>query len=229
MTKYIQADEDENLQHLAKGIVRIGDGRGFVVECDEQRYVITCTHCLPLNDDGYLKIPAVAVAGSEERTFRNIIGPLDEEPTIWTECYSADPATDIAVLGPVDGQMFAGKDSAFEEFVEAKPHIEIGATPDPKFDPQTFDWRSIETPPEDEEVPGFLFSLDRRWFSAKILVPAFRRRGSCSLGIAESASRIRGGMSGSPVIYAGKAVGILATDNWANPRLAHHLLAWMMK
>jgi hypothetical protein len=58
--------------------------------------------------------------------------------------------------------------------------------------------------------------------------PAFKRHGPCSLGITESAGPIRGGMSGSPVIYAGKAVDILATDNWANPRLAHHLPAWMM-
>jgi hypothetical protein len=74
-----------------KSLVRVGAGRGFVVqewEHPHQRYIITAEHCLPA-------IPEEA----REATFRNLLGPLGGEITVSAQCLFIDPISDIAVLG----------------------------------------------------------------------------------------------------------------------------------
>jgi hypothetical protein len=60
---------------LASGIVRVGDGRGFVIRCQnyhghEELVVITAAHCLPHFPPPH---PAMYL---EERTYQRILGPL---------------------------------------------------------------------------------------------------------------------------------------------------------
>jgi hypothetical protein len=77
----------------------------------ETRYAPMC-QC----GDALVRVIATAICGRRRFGGTNIPQyhwALDEEPTIWTECYFADPTADIAVLGPVDGQMFFGKDTAY--------------------------------------------------------------------------------------------------------------------
>jgi hypothetical protein len=38
---------DQIKREALRAIVAVGDGRGFVVQVDEHRYVITAAHCLP--------------------------------------------------------------------------------------------------------------------------------------------------------------------------------------
>jgi hypothetical protein len=53
------------------------------------------------------------------RTYRALLGPLGQEPTVWTECLFADPVVDIAVLGAPDGQELPEQCTAYEALVMA--------------------------------------------------------------------------------------------------------------
>ena len=78
-------------------VVRVGDGRGFVVENDDERLVITAMHCLP-------ELPiAHGASYIEERTYRGLLGPVGDGQTVWAECLFADPIADLAVLGEAHG------------------------------------------------------------------------------------------------------------------------------
>ncbi|MEJ2246907.1 MAG: hypothetical protein P8Y80_12645, partial [Acidobacteriota bacterium] len=77
---------------LAGGVVKVGDGRGFIVESKHSRMVITAVHCLP-----YFP-PPISIADTGERTYQDLLGPLDGDPCVWCELIFADPVADIAVL-----------------------------------------------------------------------------------------------------------------------------------
>jgi hypothetical protein len=88
---------------LTRGVVRVGDGRGFVARCQsyqglEDLIVITAAHCLPHFPPCH---PAMYL---EEKTYQRLLGPLGSEPMVWAECLFADPIADIAVLGSPDDQ-----------------------------------------------------------------------------------------------------------------------------
>src|SRR5205807_2007519 len=100
---------------LANAIIRVGDGRGFIVESRRgERIVITAAHCLPQLP------PAHAFSYIEERTYC-VLGPRDETPSIYAECWYVDPVSDLAVLGPPDGQALYDECEAYERFVENRP------------------------------------------------------------------------------------------------------------
>jgi hypothetical protein len=89
-----------------RAVVTVGDARGFVVEGDAwQRYVITSAHCLPTESllerhhDNQQHPPSASISGWQERTYRDLLAPLGDKPTIWTECLFLDPIADIAILG----------------------------------------------------------------------------------------------------------------------------------
>ena len=82
------------------GVVKIGKGRGFVIESQTfmvGRVIVTAAHCLPRWP------PRHGASRTEERTFV-LLGPFDAAPTIPVECLLVDPVADIAVLGEPDGQ-----------------------------------------------------------------------------------------------------------------------------
>jgi hypothetical protein len=84
-----------------RAVVTVGYGRGFLLDAPETRHkrvIVTAAHCLP-----HLP-PAHGAAYLSERTYADLLGPLGEAPTIWTECLFADPVADIAVLTEPDGQ-----------------------------------------------------------------------------------------------------------------------------
>jgi hypothetical protein len=86
-------------------------GRGFVVEVDRNRYVITAGHCLP-------KLPpAHPFSYLSERTFPNLLGPLGKNTTIFAECLFVDPVADIAILGQPDSQVYEQAE-AYDELVD---------------------------------------------------------------------------------------------------------------
>lgn len=45
----MKTDEEvlEKTTGLAQAVIRVGDGRGFMVERQRQRFVLTAAHCLP--------------------------------------------------------------------------------------------------------------------------------------------------------------------------------------
>jgi hypothetical protein len=94
------------------GVVRVGYGRGFVMERRvyfdfggdkgyrklRRKVVVTASHCLPYT-------PKV-MSGIDHHlaTYAKLLAPLGEEPSVWTECLFFDPVADVAVLGEPDNQ-----------------------------------------------------------------------------------------------------------------------------
>lgn len=204
--------ETTKKSHLTKAVVTVGDGRGFVIEHGQKRYVVTAAHCLPRNEEGQLLIPAIGgISHLEERTYREFIAPLGAEPSITVEVLFADPVSDIAVVGEPDGQVLWDEADAYNELMEAATPVAIADAP--------------------ENGPAWLLSLDGNWFPC-----AVRTGERGPLWLSGAAERIKGGMSGSPIVSAdGMAIGIVCTGNGGamadgpNPRLVDCLPGWLLR
>jgi hypothetical protein len=69
--------KDQLLNVDARGIIRVGHGRGFVVEgADSRRLVITAAHCLPFFP------PCHGASYLRERTYKTLLGPLGGEQSV---------------------------------------------------------------------------------------------------------------------------------------------------
>jgi hypothetical protein len=68
-----------------RSLVTVDSGRGFVIQGERERLIITAAHCLPFFP------PCHAISDTEKRTYQALIGPLREKPTVWVECRFADP------------------------------------------------------------------------------------------------------------------------------------------
>lgn len=205
---------------LARGVVKVGDGRGFIVQAKHSRLIITAAHCLPHFP------PPVAIAGYDERTYQDLLGPLDDpKPTVWCELIFADPIADIAVLAEPDSQELGDQHDAYEALTEDRPTFKI-------------------SDPESDGVAGevMLLSLSGTWQACTV-----RHVGDdhpfalyTALWIEQANDGIRGGMSGSPIVVdGGAAIGIVCasggmagemhTEGGPNPRLTHHLPGWLLR
>jgi hypothetical protein len=115
----------------ASSVVQVGFGRGFVFEQKtrtpgrdrlefakfklvpflRERCIITAAHCLP-------HFPVPHACERQDRIYPDLLGVLDEKPSVWALLLFADPIADIAVLGCVDGQNLPEQAEAFEQFIE---------------------------------------------------------------------------------------------------------------
>ena len=145
--------------------------------------------------------PAHAASLLQERTYGALLGPLGEKPTVWAECLFANPVADLAVLGPPDDQALPDEHDAFEQLVDDSLALPVGDLP--------------------EGGPAWLLSLEGEWF---------RRSVECLGGpfwVRDAADRIRGGMSGSPILADdGSAIGVVSTGG-PDPHLLYDLPAWL--
>ena len=91
--------------------MRVGEGRGFVVERRRERLVVTAAHCLPFFP------PAHPGSYLEERTYRDLLAPLGAVHTVSAECVFVDPIADLAVLGSPDNQALYDEADAYEELL----------------------------------------------------------------------------------------------------------------
>ena len=198
-------------------LIRVGDGRGFVIETRREWFVLTAGHCLPKMP------PCLSFAFEEERTYPALLGPLDNDPTVWAECVFFDPIADLAVLAAPDGQDFYEESIAYDALVDAAIPLAIGKVPLTR--------RRIEMPGGYEPILGplewqgeaWLPSLDRRWYRCDI------RAGSRGLIIPSAAERIEGGMSGSPIVsHDGEALGVIVSNTGPQPFLSRQLPAWLL-
>jgi hypothetical protein len=214
------------LNDLVGSVVRVGDGRGFVVADGDERimdggkgYIVTAAHCLPFVP------PAHLARYLSEGTFRDLVGPLGAEPDVTVECVFVDPVADLAVLGAPDNQAMSDECDRYEGFLSALPPFDIAAPPPrrrlrmpalDKDEPPA--WRRLG----DVVFPGRVLSLDRQWVDCKI-----RSLGGALL--IEPEELAQGGMSGSPVISAtGAALGVVSTSNQAAV-LANSLPGWLLR
>jgi Trypsin-like peptidase domain len=160
----------------ANCVVQVRYGRGFVVGGNDRRFVLTAAHCLP-------KVPpAHAMSYLEDRTYRDLLGPLGGEKTVWAECLFADPVADIAVLGAPDNQELYEEAEAFENLVNICRPLPISKA---------------------QSGEGWMLSLDNRWVRTRIAVC-----GSWNTSL--EIDPTEGGQSGSPILSrSGDAVGMI--------------------
>jgi hypothetical protein len=167
------ATNDGDFGERADAVVRVGDGRGFLVETTRRyRFVITAAHCLP-----YLP-PAHPYSYLHERTYENVVGPIGGTPAIWAECVFVDPIADLAVLAEPDNQALSDQADAYEQFTADRPVLRVIGT----------NRRS----PDPRAAKVSLLTLDGQWSecAAKVYGPALTLIGA----------NLVGGMSGSPII-----------------------------
>jgi hypothetical protein len=210
----------------AKALLRVGDGRGFVVGSGD-RFVITASHCLP-------ELPPCHCGSyPEERTFR-VLGPLSAEAcTITAECLFVDPVADLAVLGLPDMEVFEDDSKAYQALVQAATSLPIAELP---LAPEQMKLPSGEVifgPPR-ARTSAWVRALDGTWFRIEITA------GTRALAIINGERNIASGMSGSPIVLdSGAAVGVVCssgedqtgqmTISPPNPFLVQQLPGWLLR
>ena len=200
---------------LAQGVIKVGDGRGFIIEAKENRLVVTAAHCLPSFP------PPAASVGYDERTYQNLLGMIDGEPSVWCELLFADPVADIAVLGAPDGQALYDQHDAYLALTNDRPTLRVADPPG-------------------EFTDAWLLSLDGDWQACKVrhVGDDHPTASATPLWIEQASKGIHGGMSGSPIIADGAAISVVCvsgggletmhTEGGPNPRLMHHLPGWLL-
>lgn len=204
-------------------VIKVGGGRGFIIEADRRRYVITAAHCLP-------KLPpAHAAAYTVERTFRHLLGPIGRRrPTVWAECVFVDPIADIAVLAEPDGQAFFDEYGPYLELTEQVEPFVLGSIVFAQETRRTPAGHEIPTAPH-AKVHGEMLSLKQQWFACE----AESVNGK-SLWVKGDAP-IESGMSGSPILGpAGAAIGVVSVsdqrgEGGPNPLLMDVLPGWLLR
>jgi hypothetical protein len=156
-------------------------------------------------------------------TYEALLGPLGQEPTVWAECVCAESTTDIAVLSAPDGQKLCEQADAFEELVTTRPVLKIADAPPQGRElitpsavraivgSETAKGQEVEITldPFEVETPGrgdiHLLSLNNEWIEAQVE----RRRNWLSI---EPKELVQSGMSGSPIMLAGAAIGLVSNE-----------------
>jgi len=196
-----------------EAVVRVGGGRGFIIEAGHNRLVITAAHCLPHFP------PAASVSYVSDRTYAEILGPLgDGETKVWAECLFADPVGDIAVLGSPDNQELYNEALAYEELTEAAPGLPV----------------SVE--PLLLKASAWLLTPDGRWTRCTVQCGGAGK----TLWVEGALDGIHGGMSGSPILdddataigvlcCSGGGLGKVHTGGGPNPGLPGSLPGWLLQ
>jgi hypothetical protein len=152
---------------------------------------------------------------TEERTYKNLIGPLGEAPSVWAECLFADPIADIAVLCEPDGQALFDQCKAYDRLIDHLPGLGM-------------------TDPKENTGSAWLLSLESQWIPCDV-----EHNGGSWYIRNVGKSGIQGGMSGSPILNHDRtaAIGVVcrssgpygldATEGGPNPRLSRDLPAWL--
>jgi hypothetical protein len=187
------------LNLVTPSVVRVGDGRGFVVAGKYDRLIITAAHCLPFFP------PCISFSSIEERTYENLLGPLGAEPTVWAECLFVDPIGDIAVLGPPDNQDLSDQHEQYDDLLDPLEPISIADAP--------------------AKTAAWLLSLDKQWCQCVVRHvggPLWFSNATDGIhgGMSGSPVLLRGGSAIAIVCTAGGTDSQLHTEGGPNPRTA---------
>lgn len=214
-------------------VLQAGDGRGFVIEVERARFVVTAAHCLAELP------PPLAGAAPHERTIGDFLGPLGGKRNVAGECVFVDPIADLAVFGEPDNQELVEEAEAFCDLIDsAKPFV-LGKLRFRRPRHRFPDGLKFSGPPE-ATSEAMMLSLEGEWFSCRI-----GSRATGPIAIKDAAQPIRPGMSGSPIVLPnGSAVGVVCVGAWvgefvlngaysdgpaANPLLLANLPAWLLR
>ncbi len=106
---------DAALAALKDAVIRVGDGRGFIVEHGHDVLVITAAHCLTKTLSGERWPPPDPASDWQDRTYPELLAPLGMPPSVWVECLFVDliaasavedlPPDELTAQGPVCGPL----------------------------------------------------------------------------------------------------------------------------
>jgi trypsin-like peptidase len=213
---------------LRNAVMRVGDGRGFVVERSNhlgvgERIIITAAHCLPRLPPPYehlLALPTPHPARYlDEETFQRLLGPLGDEPTVWATCLFVDPIADIAVLGQPDNQALSDEAEAYDALVENMQPLVVGHPP--AMGVEVTGKYEFAVPAPGRGLARVL-ALDGRWVEGQI------ERWHTVLTFKPEETFV-GGMSGSPILDGtGAAIGVVSVESMS-PVIVDSLSAHLMR
>ena len=202
---------------LSSSVLTVGGGRGFVVEIPRNYPAHEGAERVIVTAAHCL--PELPPAGPHthgwERTYSKLVGMLGKYPTTSVECYFVDPVADVAVLGSPDVQELFEEADAYDELVGRATPLSIA------------DLRPGRS--------ALVLSLNGEWFQCDVSAP-----GGSSLLLEKAAQPITFGMSGSPIVQHGSAVGVVCVSSRGdsrteryrgggpNPRLLRDLPARML-
>jgi hypothetical protein len=180
--------------------VQVGEGRGFVIEVEQKRMVLTAAHCLP-----HLPPPHPA-SFLEERTYPKVLGIRGATPDVWAECLFADPIADIAILGQPDNQALPREAESYNRLLESRPPLRLAQIA--------------------KRGPAWLLTLEGRWIEC-IVDPENWFGRKLAVNDAEEGA-VAPGTSGSPIVTHAGAVGLVSAGDDMNPVLAKTLPGWLL-
>jgi hypothetical protein len=182
----MQQDELD-LQAARRAVITVGDGRGFILNSSQGRYVVTAAHCLP-------QLPEPPAFDDITQTYRNLLGPLGSVPSVSASCLFADPVADIAVLGSPDEQEMYEEADAYTRLLGSLEALAVGGD----LPENAFVW---------------ILGLGGSWTRCSAQWLRGLSPGPSPLWVTGAAEGIRPGMSGSPIVSEkGLAVGIISTS-----------------
>ena len=151
-----------------RGVIQVGEGRGFVVQGNAERYVITAANRLP-------GLPELGV----KKTYRSLLAPLGDVPSVWALCEFVGLISDIAILCAPDRNCAPDKHTYTEEHDRYRELVDaarpIGVAETAAYTDQA----------------AWVLSLDDIWTERKV----HRSRGHLSI-----TGTTVDGMAGSPII-----------------------------
>ena len=202
-------------------VLRVGDGRGFVVMSrhylgGEEPIIITAAHCLP-----HLPPPHPG-RYIEEETYERLLAPLGSEAAVWATCLFVDPVADIAALGPPDSQELYEQWDAYHRLLDETEPWTVADAPAQGFELANSIRPDLQIKyPTPGEGPARVLSVTGDWLEGCV-----ERRG-CRLAF-KPESHFVGGMSGSPIVSNGQAIGVVSVD-LLSPVLMDTLAPWLVR
>jgi hypothetical protein len=196
-----------HLDILTPSVIRVGEGRGFLVEGTSDRLIITAAHCLPFFP------PCMSFSHLHERTYQQLLAPIGAEPTVWAECLFVDPISDLAVLGPPDSQELSDQWEQYDSLIEPLNPISVSDAP--------------------EETPAWLLSLDKWWRQCMVRQVGgplwlYDAKDGINRGMSGSPVLLGDGSAIGVVCAAGGTDTGLYTEGGPNPRLMTNLPGWCL-
>jgi len=172
-----------NIKKVTVTFKKLG-GRGVLVQGN---LIITAAHCIEFSVKGEM-----ALGEYFTETIKTSHGDLIVSPI------ALEPLSDIAVLGPIDGQEMPEEAEKFELFCEAVNRVIISS--------REFDLF--------EQIPVFIFNHHNTWVKGTVM----KCKNNASTLVLESDEAIEGGTSGSPIVdESGELVGIASHATIAKP------------